>query len=132
MLRASQCLKVSIFLTDKHPELVTPRQQAGIYFFFQRDYHVGGAGAVTTTSALRSGRPGKRTGGCDRPRRPAGRGAGSDVRLAGPPAPLLSDGGRVLCAGTGGLVQAAAPVPGSRPRRRGLRARQVEDRKSPR
>src|SRR3546814_3228057 len=87
MLRASQCLKVSIFLTDKHPELVTPRQQAGIYFFFQRDYHVGGAGAVTTTSALRSGRPGKRTGGCDRPRRPAGRGAGSDVRLAGPPAP---------------------------------------------
>src|SRR3546814_3607994 len=96
MLRASQCLKVSIFLTDKHPELVTPRQQAGIYFFFQRDYHVGGAGAVTTTSALRSGRPGKRTGGCDRPRRPAGRGAGSDVRLAGPPAPLLSDGGRVL------------------------------------
>src|SRR3546814_13663575 len=90
-----------------------------IYFFFQRDYHVGGAGAVTTTSALRSGRPGKRTGGCDRPRRPAGRGAGSDVRLAGPPAPLLSDGGRVLCAGTGGLVQAAAPVSGSRPRRRG-------------
>src|SRR3546814_2370134 len=50
------------------------------------------------------------------------------VRPAGPPAPLLSDGGRVLCAGTGGLVQAAAPVPGSRPRRRGLRARQVDGR----